>query len=122
MPVYNAERYVAEAVESILNQTLGDFEFLIEDSSSDATTDILRRYAEREPRIRLDVRPKRSLVLVLNEQIDPARGEFIARMDADDVALPERFQLEVDYLRDHPECVLVGSPRAAYRSRGDTAL
>ena len=109
MPVYNAERYVAEAVESILNQTLGDFEFLIEDNSSDATTNILRRYAERDSRIQLDVRHKRRLVLSLNDQVNRARGEFIARMDADDVALPERFRKQVDYLRAHPECDVVGS-------------
>jgi glycosyltransferase involved in cell wall biosynthesis len=109
MPVYNAERYIADAVESILNQTLGDFEFLIEDNSTDATTGILRRYAKRDPRIQLDIRPKRRLVSVLNEQIGRARGEFIARMDADDIALPERFQKQVDYLQAHPECDVVGS-------------
>ena len=110
MAVYNAERYVAEAVESILNQTFGDFEFLIlDDGSTDGSLDILRRYAERDPRIRLTSRPNQGLVASLNELVDQARGEFIARMDADDVSLPERFQREVDYLRDHPECVLVGS-------------
>jgi glycosyltransferase involved in cell wall biosynthesis len=108
MPVCNAERYVAEAVENILGQTLGDFEFLIEDNSTDGTTEILRRYAARDPRIRLEVRPKRGLVAVLNDQIDRARGEFLARMDADDIALPGRFEKQVAYLRAHPECVLVG--------------
>jgi len=109
MPVHNAERYVAEAVESILGQTLGDFEFLIlDDGSTDGSLGILRRYAGRDPRIRLTSRPNKGLVASLNELIDQSRGEFLARMDADDVALPERFTRQVEYLRAHPECVLVG--------------
>jgi glycosyltransferase involved in cell wall biosynthesis len=109
MPVYNAERYVAQAVESILGQTLGDFELLIEDNSTDSTTAILERCAARDPRIHLDIRPRRGLVAALNDQIDRARGEFLARMDADDIAMPDRFARQVAYLRGHPECVLVGS-------------
>jgi glycosyltransferase involved in cell wall biosynthesis len=110
MPVYNAERYVAEAVESILGQTLGDFEFLIlDDGSTDGSLGVLRRYADRDPRIRLTSRPNTGLAPTLNELIDQSRGEFLARMDADDVALPERFEKQIAYLRAHPECVLVGS-------------
>jgi glycosyltransferase involved in cell wall biosynthesis len=109
MPVYNAERYVAEAVESILGQTFGDFELLIEDNSTDSTTAILERYAARDRRIHVDIRPRRGLVAALNDLIDRARGEFLARMDADDIAMPDRFARQVAYLRGHPECVLVGS-------------
>ncbi len=119
MPVYNAERYVAAAVESILGQSLGDFEFLIEDNSTDGSAEVLRPYAARDPRIRLEVRPRRGLVAVLNDQIDRARGEFIARMDADDVARPERFARQVEYLRAHPECVLVGSRVRLIDPEGD---
>jgi glycosyltransferase involved in cell wall biosynthesis len=109
MPVYNAERYVAGAVESILGQTLGDFEFLIlDDGSTDGSLAVLRRYAEADPRIRLTSRPNKGLAPTLNELVDQARGEFLARMDADDVALPERFARQVAYLRAHPDCVLVG--------------
>jgi glycosyltransferase involved in cell wall biosynthesis len=109
MPVYNAEQYVAEAVESILGQTLGDFEFLIlDDGSTDGTRPILEGYAARDRRIRLTSRANRGLVATLNELIDQARGEFLARMDADDIALPERFRRQVDYLRAHPECSVVG--------------
>ena len=89
MPVYNAERYVAEAVESILDQTLGDFEFLIvDDGSTDGSRRILERYAARDPRIRLASRPNTGYLVALNEMLAAARGEFIARMDSDDVALP----------------------------------
>ena len=110
MPVHNAERFVGEAVESILGQTLGDFEFLIiDDGSTDGSTRILTDYAARDRRIRLTCRSNRGLVATLNELVDQARGEFIARMDADDIALPDRFLRQVDYLRSHPECVEVGS-------------
>jgi glycosyltransferase involved in cell wall biosynthesis len=98
-----------QAVESILGQTFGDFEFLVEDSSTDGTTEILERYAARDPRIRVEIQPKHGVAAALNGLIDRARGEFIARMDADDVALPERFARQVEHLRAHPECVLVGS-------------
>ncbi len=110
MPVYNAERYVAEAVESILHQTLGDFEFLIvDDGSTDGSRRILEGYAARDPRIRLTSRPNTGYLVALNEMLAGARGEFIARMDADDVALPERFERQVSYLRAHPEVLALGS-------------
>jgi glycosyltransferase involved in cell wall biosynthesis len=120
MPVYNAERYVAEAVESILGQTLGDFEFLIiDDGSTDGSRRVLEGYAARDRRIRLTSRANRGLVATLNELIDQARGEFLARMDADDIALPERFRRQVDYLRAHPECSLVGCRVRVIDPEGD---
>ncbi len=109
MPVYNAEHYVGGAIESILTQTLADFEFLIlDDGSTDRTPEILKRYAERDPRIHLVSRPNRGLVPTLNEGLALARGEFIARMDADDLALPQRFERQVAYLREHPEVLCMG--------------
>ena len=110
LPVYNAERYVAEAVESILAQTFRDFELLIvDDGSKDRSLEILRRLAEGDARIRLSSRPNAGLVATLNEMLAQARGEFIARMDADDVALPRRFERELEYLRAHDECLVVGT-------------
>src|SRR5512135_1662363 len=83
MPVYNAERYVVEAVESILAQTFRDFEFLIiDDGSTDDSGAILSRYAARDDRIRLICRPNVGIVGTLNEMVEGARGEFLARMDA----------------------------------------
>ena len=109
MPVYNAERYLAQALESILNQTFGDFEFLIlDDGSTDGSLGILERHARRDPRIRLTSRPNEGVAASLNELVDQSRGEFLARMDADDISLPERFARQVEYLRDHPECTAVG--------------
>ncbi|MFO0888513.1 MAG: glycosyltransferase [Isosphaeraceae bacterium] len=120
MPVYNGERYLAEAVESILAQTLVDFEFLIiDDGSTDGSLRILQRYAEQDPRIRLISRPNKGLTATLNELIDLARGEFIARMDADDVSLPERLERQVDYLRANPGCVVVGCRALVIDPDGD---
>jgi len=109
MSVYNCERYVAEAVESILGQTFTDFEFIIiDDGSTDRSLSILRRFAQRDGRIRLVSRGNRGLTRSLNEGLGLARGEFIARMDADDISLPERLERQVEYLRAHPECVALG--------------
>ena len=110
MPVYNAEPYLAEAVESILSQTFTDFEFLIvNDGSTDRSPTILERYAARDGRIRLSSRPNTGYTVALNELLDLASGELVARMDADDVAVPQRLARQVDYLRAHRDVVCVGS-------------
>ncbi len=110
MPVYNAEPYLAEAVESILGQTFADFEFLIvDDGSTDRSRTILERYAARDGRIRLTSRPNTGHTVAMNELLGLARGEFVARMDADDVALPQRLARQVDYLRVHRDVVCVGT-------------
>jgi glycosyltransferase involved in cell wall biosynthesis len=110
MPVHNAERYLGEAVESILGQTFADFEFLIvDDGSTDRSRAILERYAAQDQRIHLTSRPNTGYAVALNELLSLARGQLVARMDADDVALPERLARQVDYLRAHPDVVCVGS-------------
>jgi glycosyltransferase involved in cell wall biosynthesis len=121
MPVYNAQPYLSQAVESILGQTLGDFEFLIiDDGSTDRSRRILKRYAARDARIRLSSRANKGLVATLNELVGMARGEFLARMDADDIALPERFEKQAQYLRAHPDCALVGCRAWEIDADGDT--
>src|SRR5215211_725311 len=93
MTVFNAERYLREAIESVLNQTFGDFEFVIvDDGSTDRSLDILKEYAQRDPRIRLISRENKGIVASANEGIAVARGQYLARMDADDVSLPQRFE------------------------------
>lgn len=120
MPVYNAGRYVADAVESVLSQTLGDFEFLIlDDGSTDDSLGALRRYEGRDPRIRLIARPNRGVSASLRELVEQSRGALLARMDADDVALPDRFARQAEYLRAHPDCVLVGSRVLVIDPEGD---
>ena len=119
MPVYNAERYVAQAIESILNQTFSNFEFLIiDDGSTDRSLKILQQYAVRDQRIRLHSRPNTGLAVALNEMLQTARGELIARMDADDIALPDRFERQVSFLGDHAEVVCVGGSYEMIDDRG----
>jgi glycosyltransferase involved in cell wall biosynthesis len=120
MPVYNTESYVAEAVESILAQTYRNFEFLIvDDGSTDRSLAILERYAAQDSRIRLSSRANAGYLVRLNEMLDDARGDLIARMDADDVAMPERFIRQVEFLDAHPEVVAVGSRILAIDRDGD---
>ena len=110
MPAYNAEPYVGRAIESILGQSFGDFELIVvDDGSTDRTRSIVGRLAASDPRIRLFSRPNTGLIGARNDTIAPARGEFLAFLDADDIALPGRFERQVAYLREHPDCVLVGS-------------
>lgn len=123
MPVYNAEKYVAEAVESILGQTFGDFEFLIiDDGSLDGSLAILKRYAEKDQRIRLVSRPNTGYVVALNEMLRLARGKYIARMDADDVALPERFSRQVEFLDIELDVVCVGGAHEVIDEQGRVLL
>jgi glycosyltransferase involved in cell wall biosynthesis len=110
MPVYNAKAYVRQAVESILTQTFGDFEFIIiDDGSTDESPAILRELAKKDLRIHLTSRLNTGYAKALNEALQQARGQYIARMDADDIAMPDRFEKQVAYLRQHPQVVLVGS-------------
>src|SRR3954447_17567239 len=110
MPVYNCEAYLAEAVRSVLSQTLRDFELLIvDDGSTDHSLPVLRDFAAKDARIRLTSRPNTGITPALNEMIGLARGRYLARMDADDISMPERFAKQVEYLEAHPECVIVGS-------------
>jgi glycosyltransferase involved in cell wall biosynthesis len=109
MPVYNGERYLKEAVESILGQTFSDFEFLIvDDGSQDGTSAIVRAYGDE--RIRL-VENGRNLGLIrtLNAGLQLARGRYVARMDADDVSLPQRLELQWRYLQRNPHVSVVGT-------------
>jgi hypothetical protein len=109
MPVFNAERYLAAALESVLGQTFADFQFLIiDDGSTDATLPVLRRYARHDSRIRLVSRQNRGLVATLNEGLHLARSELLARMDADDVALPWRLESQVAHMEQHEDVLCVG--------------
>jgi glycosyltransferase involved in cell wall biosynthesis len=119
MPVYNAAPYVADAIESILAQTFTDFELLISDNAStDRTPVILAHYAQADSRIRVVRRPVPSLVQSLNALIELSRGEFLARMDGDDLALPTRFAEQVAFLREHSSVVCVGTSYSMIDNKG----
>jgi glycosyltransferase involved in cell wall biosynthesis len=97
LPVYNGEKTIGRAVNSILFQTYTDFEFIIvNDGSTDGTSEILSSYNDK--RIRILHQENRGLVASLNRGIKESKGKYIARMDADDVALPERLKKQVNFL------------------------
>jgi len=116
MPVYNGEEFLREAVESILNQTFTDFEFLIiDDGSTDRTPGILSEYARQDSRIRLE-RNERNMQIAatLNKGLALAAAPIIARMDADDVSLPDRLEKQVEFMREHPEVTVCGGVISIY--------
>ncbi|MBU2510539.1 glycosyltransferase [bacterium] len=118
MPVYNGVLYLEEAIESILNQTFSDFEFLIiDDASTDHSLEMIRSY--NDSRIRL-VQNKKNIgqTASLNKGLHLARGEFIARLDQDDVSLLERLKEQVEYLDRHPEITIVSTWEETITSTG----
>ena len=111
MAVYNGDRYLQEAIESILNQTFTDFEFiLIDDGSTDATESILTAYAKQDSRILVSRNNENmGLPRSLNKGLALAQGEYVARMDADDISLPKRFAKQVAFMDAHPEVGVCGT-------------
>lgn len=110
MSVYNGETYLAEAIESILTQSFSDFEFIIiNDGSTDRSSDILRKYADNDQRIIIIEHNNIGLTKSLNTGIKKARGTYIARMDADDISEKRRFETQVNILKNHPEIGVIGT-------------
>ncbi len=105
MSVYNAEKYLGAAIDSILAQSYEDFEFvLINDKSDDASGEIMKRYQQQDERIViLENEENIGLTKSLNRGIAVARGEYIARMDADDISTPDRFEKQAHFLDEHPD-------------------
>lgn len=121
MSVYNTEQYLAFAIESILAQSYSDFEFIIiSDGSTDKSYNVIKKFAAKDKRISIINRAaNKGLIASLNEGLDAARGNFIARQDADDISLPERLHLQVEYLQNHPEIGLLGTNIAVINEKGD---
>lgn len=109
MPLYNGEKYLKEAIDSILNQTYTDFELLlINDASKDDTERIVRSYNDdRIVYIKNEI--NLGLINTLNKGLELAKGKFIARMDQDDISLPERFEKQIDILEKNPEIGVCGT-------------
>lgn len=122
MPVYNAGAYLAEAIDSIRNQTVTDWEFLIvDDGSTDNTWKILTRYAKSDKRIRLYRNPKnRGIVWCLNFLIPKTRGKYVARMDGDDISLPRRFEKQIALLESDRKLIAVGGQEEIIDEKGRT--
>jgi glycosyltransferase involved in cell wall biosynthesis len=110
MPVYNGSRYLGAAIESILTQTYTDFVFfIIDDGSQDNSYEIISKYAARDSRIQHFRQPNAGLITTLNRYFSKVETEFIARMDCDDISLPDRFAKQVSFLESHPDVGIVGS-------------
>ena len=110
VPIFDSECYLSEAVDSILSQTFEDFELLLfDDGSTDGSSKIAREAAARDSRIIFLRGDHRGYVSWLNTGLEVAKGELIARMDADDFALPDRFERQVEFLERHSECCVVGT-------------
>jgi glycosyltransferase involved in cell wall biosynthesis len=110
IPAYNAQRYLVDAVQSMLAQTYGDFEcIVVDDGSTDRTSQLLADLASRDPRVRAMRVPHAGIVEALNAGLYAARGELIARMDADDISLPQRLEKQIQFLDSHPEVVALGT-------------
>lgn len=119
MPVYNAELYLSEAIESVLSQDLKEFEFIIiNDGSTDKSEDIILQY--KDSRIKY-IRNEKNLGLIktLNKGIDLCCGKYIVRMDADDISLPGRFSRQLNFMEEHPEVGVAGT--AYYLFNGNSS-
>lgn len=114
MPAYNAAEYIREAIDSILNQTFTNFEFvIINDGSTDATEDVILNYSDE--RIQYYANEcNMGIVKTLNRGIDLCRGKYIARMDADDISYPERLRKQMQYMEANPHVVACGCLYAIY--------
>ena len=121
MSVYNGSQYLRESVESILNQTFTNFEFIIiNDCSTDKTGEILTVSANQDNRITLINNEENiGLTRSLNKGLKIAKGEYIARQDADDISLPERLERQVESLDKNPEAVLISCDLDLINAKGD---
>lgn len=118
MPVRNGADFLAAALDSLLAQTFYDFELLvIDDGSHDATPELMADYAARDARIRLLQNTGFGVVDALNLGLEAANGELIARMDHDDFARPGRLAAQVEFLRNHPEILVVGTQIQPFSER-----
>ena len=117
MPVRNGERYIKESIDSVLNQTLTDFEFLIiDDGSTDRTVEIIQGYTDK--RIRL-VRKEHQFIQNLNEGLELASGSYIARMDADDIMHTERLRIQLKRMKKNPDITVCGTWAKIFSDKGN---
>jgi len=121
MSVYNSQDTISFAIESILNQTFSDFEFIIiNDGSSDNTLSILNNYSKKDKRIRIIDQMNKGLTRSLNIGIRLAKGKYIARQDDDDLSLPQRLEKEVQLLEKYDEIVLVGTNQYEVKNNNES--
>ncbi|OGS36737.1 MAG: hypothetical protein A2293_06810 [Elusimicrobia bacterium RIFOXYB2_FULL_49_7] len=120
MSVYNDERFVGQAIESVLGQSYGDFEFIItDDGSTDNTLQVMEKYASRDKRIKIIHQDNAGLTRSFNNMISNSSGAYIARQDSDDISDPLRFEKQVDFLNSNPEIMMVGTGSALIDESGE---
>jgi len=121
MPVYNAGEFLIESMESILNQTFKDFEFIIiNDCSIDNSLKTIKGFQKKDNRIKIiNNRKNLGVKRSLNKGLKIARGKYVARMDADDISLPNRFKVQFDYLENHPKIFLIGGSAIIINESGE---
>jgi glycosyltransferase involved in cell wall biosynthesis len=120
MPVGNAERYLAQAVENIFTHSFPDFDLIcVDDGPTDSSSEILNRFARQDRRLRVIRRANTGTSGTLNDDLATAAGTFTARMGADDISLPNRLRLQVAHLEAHPRSVIVGSAARAIDADDD---
>jgi glycosyltransferase involved in cell wall biosynthesis len=121
MTCYNTARYVGDTIQSVLAQTFTDFELIaVNDGSTDGSLEILNHFAAQDQRVHVLDGPNTGIGHAARKGMAKARGEFIARIDSDDLALPTRFEKQVAYLRQHPSCVALGSRVFMVDPEGET--
>ncbi|MCI8465867.1 MAG: glycosyltransferase family 2 protein [Lachnospiraceae bacterium] len=119
MPAYNGEKYIGEAIESVLNQTYGNLELIVvEDKSTDATPDLIRRYQDSRIRLYFNDR-NQGIAYSTNLGIEKSRGKYIALLDDDDIALERRLEWQVDFLEKHEEIDVLGGRSALIDKDGN---
>ena len=111
MAVYNAEKFLSQAIESILSQSFENFEFIIvDDGSTDTSWDIILKYKKTDDRIRsIQLEKNQGVAAASNAGLEVARGKYIARMDSDDISFPQRLEKQVIFMEDNPEIGILGS-------------
>ncbi|MBI3520540.1 MAG: glycosyltransferase [Bacteroidetes bacterium] len=122
MSVYNGESYLRDAIDSVLQQSFTDFEFIIiNDGSKDNSLSIIRSYDDQRM-VLVDNDGNKGLIYSLNKGIELSKGKYIARMDADDLCLPERFKKQVDFLESHPTIGVVGCDYISFNNAQSTTV
>lgn len=114
MPAYNCEDTIVEAIESIINQTYDDFEFIIiNDGSTDKTLEKINQFCDRRIKI-INNEHNLGIIKTLNIGLNIALGKYIARMDSDDISMPNRLEKQIEYLENHKDIILLGTGRLIF--------
>lgn len=122
MAVYNGEKYLREAIDSVLTQTFNNFEFIIiNDGSSDSSLSIINSYSDKRIKL-INNDLNKGLIYSLNSGIDASSGRYIARMDADDICLQERFKKQFEYLELHPNVGVIGCDYLSFSDKHSTYI